>query len=199
MLVWVMTRTLAMLHPFMPYITEEIWQTMPHDGEALIVNSYPSYDPALDFPEASARMESVMAAVRAVRNRRSEMNVAPSRRTKLYLATAKPDVFVEGTAIFQRLAYATELEVADSFTLDGAVTIVTPDAKIYIQMDELVDKAAEIARLTKEQYATAQAKLSNEKFTGKAPANVVEGVRQNAARLQEHIALIRSSLEALGR
>ena len=204
-LVWVMTRTLAMLNPFMPYITEEIWQTMPHDGEALIVNSYPSYDPALDFPEASARMESVMAAVRAVRNRRSEMNVAPSRRTKLYLATAKPDVFVEGTAIFQRLAYATELEVADSFTLDGAVTIVTPDAKIYIQMDELVDKAAEIARLTKElesaekQYATAQAKLSNEKFTGKAPANVVEGVRQNAARLQEHIALIRSSLEALGR
>ena len=204
-LVWVMTRTLAMLHPFMPYITEEIWQTMPHDGEDLIVNSYPSYDPALDFPEASVRMESVMAAVRAVRNRRSEMNVAPSRRTKLYLATAKPDVFVEGTAIFQRLAYATELEVADSFTLDGAVTIVTPDAKIYIQMDELVDKAAEIARLTKElesaekQYATAQAKLSNEKFTGKAPANVVEGVRQNAARLQEHIALIRSSLEALGR
>ena len=204
-LVWVMTRTLAMLHPFMPYITEEIWQTMPHDGEALIVNSYPSDDPALDFPEASARMESDMAAVRAVRNRRSEMNVAPSRRTKLYLATAKPDVFVEGTAIFQRLAYATELEVADSFTLDGAVTIVTPDAKIYIQMDELVDKAAEIARLTKElesaekQYATAQAKLSNEKFTGKAPANVVEGVRQNAARLQEHIALIRSSLEALER
>ncbi|MEF2794537.1 MAG: valine--tRNA ligase [Hydrogeniiclostridium sp.] len=204
-LVWVMTRTLAMLHPFMPYITEEIWQTMPHDGEALIVDAYPAYDPALEFPEASARMESVMAAVRAVRNRRSEMNVVPSRRTKLHVATAKPDVFEEGTAVFQRLAYATEIEVAESFDLEGAVTIVTPDAKIYIQMDELVDKAAEIARLTKElqsaekQFATAQAKLSNEKFTGKAPANVVEGVRQNAARLQEHIALIRSSLEALNR
>ena len=203
-LVWVMTRTLAMLHPFMPYITEEIWQTMPHDGEALIVDAYPSYDPALEFPEASARMESVMAAVRAVRNRRSEMNVAPGRRTKLHIATAKPDVFEEGTPVFQRLAYATEIEVADSFTLEGAVTIVTPDARIYIQMDELVDKAAEIARLTKElesaekQLATAEAKLSNEKFTGKAPANVVEGVRQNAARLREHIALIRSSLEALG-
>ncbi|MBS6861407.1 MAG: valine--tRNA ligase [Clostridiales bacterium] len=204
-LVWVMTRTLAMLHPFMPYITEEIWQTMPHDGEALIVDAYPAYDPALEFPEASARMESVMAAVRAVRNRRSEMNVVPSRRTKLHIATAKPDVFEEGTAVFQRLAYAAEIEVAESFDLEGAVTIVTPDAKIYIQMDELVDKAAEIARLTKElqnaekQFATAQAKLSNEKFTGKAPANVVEGVRQNAARLQEHIALIRSSLEALNR
>ena len=204
-LVWVMTRTLAMLHPFMPYITEEIWQTMPHDGEALIVDAYPAYDPALEFPEASARMESVMAAVRAVRNRRSEMNVVPSRRTKLHIATAKPGVFEEGTAVFQRLAYATEIEVAESFDLEGAVTIVTPDAKIYIQMDELVDKAAEIARLTKElqsaekQFATAQAKLSNEKFTGKAPANVVEGVRQNAARLQEHIALIRSSLEALNR
>ncbi len=204
-LVWVMTRTLAMLHPFMPYITEEIWQTMPHDGEALIVDAYPAYDPALEFPEASARMESVMAAVRAVRNRRSEMNVVPSRRTKLHIATAKPDVFEEGTAVFQRLAYATEIEVAESFDLEGAVTIVTPDAKIYIQMDELVDKAVEIARLTKElqsaekQFATAQAKLSNEKFTGKAPANVVEGGRQNAARLQEHIALIRSSLEALNR
>ncbi len=203
-LVWVMTRTLAMLHPFMPYITEEIWQTMPHDGEALIVDAYPSYDPALEFPEASARMESVMAAVRAVRNRRSEMNVAPGRRTKLHIATAKPGVFEEGTPVFQRLAYATEIEVADSFTLEGAVTIVTPDARIYIQMDELVDKAAEIARLTKElesaekQLATAEAKLSNEKFTGKAPANVVEGVRQNAARLKEHIALIRTSLEALG-
>ena len=100
---------------------------------------------------------------------------------------------------------AAEVGGGGSHTLDGGVTMVPPDAKIYIQMDELVDKAAEIARLTKElesaekQYATAQAKLSNEKFTGKAPANVVEGVRQNAARLQEHIALIRSSLEALGR
>ena len=204
-LVWVMTRTLALLHPFMPYITEEIWQAMPHDGDALIVSSYPAYDESLTFDEAASRMESVMAAVRGVRNRRSEMNVAPGRRTKLYIATAKPDVFEEGAPVFQRLAYATEIEVAPSFDLDGAVTIVTPDAKIYIQMDELVDKEAEIARLNKElqsaekQFATATAKLHNEKFISKAPANVVEGVRQNAAKLEEHIALIRSSLEALNR
>ena len=89
-LVWVMTRTLALLHPFMPYITEEIWQAMPHDGDALIVSSYPAYDESLTFDEAASRMESVMAAVRGVRNRRSEMNVAPGRRTKLYIATAKP-------------------------------------------------------------------------------------------------------------
>ena len=200
-----MTRTLALLHPFMPYITEEIWQAMPHDGDALIVSSYPAYDESLTFDEAASRMESVMAAVRGVRNRRSEMNVAPGRRTKLYIATAKPDVFEEGAPVFQRLAYATEIEVAPSFDLEGAVTIVTPDAKIYIQMDELVDKEAEIARLNKElqsaekQFATATAKLHNEKFISKAPANVVEGVRQNAAKLEEHIALIRSSLEALNR
>ncbi len=202
-LVWVMSRTLALLHPFMPYITEEIWQSLPHQGDALVVNSYPSYDASLSFPAETGKMESVMAVVRAVRNRRSEMNVAPGRKAMLYIAAARKEAFEEGREIFLRMAYASGVEVGDSFDIPGAVTIVTPDAKIYIPMEELVDKEAELKRLTKElesaqkQLNTANAKLNNEKFMSKAPANVVEGVRQNAQKLEEHIALIRSSMEAL--
>ncbi|MCH3971671.1 MAG: valine--tRNA ligase [Oscillospiraceae bacterium] len=202
-LVWVMTRTLALLHPFMPYITEEIWQTLPHTGDALMMAKYPAYDAALSFPQDAAKMESIMAAVRGVRNRRSEMNVEPSRKTVLYIATEKQDVFRAGEAIFKRLAYASGIQVAPSFDLEGAVTIVTSDAKVYIQMDELVDKKAERARLEKELataqkgYQNAAAKLKNEKFMSKAPEKVVNGVRDNAQKLKERIALITSSLEAL--
>lgn len=202
-LVWVMSRTLALLHPFMPYITEEIWQTLPHTGEALVTAPYPLYDEKLDFTEDAAKMETIMAAVRGVRNRRSEMNVEPSRKTTLHIASAKAETFLAGEEIFKRLAFATGIEVAPSFALDGAVTIVTPDAKIYIQMDELVDKEAEKKRLTKELetaqkgYQNAQAKLANEKFMSKAPEKVVEGVRANAQKLKEHIELIQSSLDAL--
>ncbi|MDD3262092.1 MAG: valine--tRNA ligase, partial [Oscillospiraceae bacterium] len=202
-LVWVMTRTLALLHPFMPYITEEIWQTLPHTGDALMMAKYPAYDAALSFPQDAEKMESIMAAVRGVRNRRSEMNVEPSRKTVLYIATEKQDVFRAGEAIFKRLAYASGIQVAPSFDLEGAVTIVTSDAKVYIQMDELVDKKAERARLEKELataqkgYQNAAAKLKNEKFMSKAPEKVVNGVRDNAQKLKERIALITSSLEAL--
>ncbi|MGI6282586.1 valine--tRNA ligase [Caproicibacterium lactatifermentans] len=202
-LVWVMTRTLALLHPFMPYITEEIWQALPHTGEALIMAPYPAYDAQLAFPEEADKMESIMAAVRGVRNRRSEMNVAPSRKTALYIATEKQDTFRSGEEIFKRLAYTTEIQVAPSFTLDGAVTIVTSDAKVYIQMNELVDKEAEKKRLNKELasaqkgYQNAQAKLQNEKFMTKAPEKVVAGVRANAQKLKERMDLISSSLEAL--
>ncbi len=202
-LVWVMSRTLALLHPFMPYITEEIWQALPHTGEALINAPYPAYDQTLCFPEDAAKMESIMDAVRGVRNRRSEMNVQPSRRTMLYLATTKEDTFRAGEEIFKRLAYATGIQVAPSFTLEGAVTIVTADAKIYIPMEELVDMEAEKKRLSKELetaqkgYRNAQAKLQNEKFLSKAPEKVVAGVRANAEKLKEHIALIQSSLDAL--
>ena len=112
-------------------------------------------------------------------------------------------MFQEGAPIIERLAFANGVEVGDAFEIEGAVNIVTSGAKTYIPMDELVDKKAELARLAKElesaqkQYATTQQKLSNEKFLSKAPENVVEGVRQNAAKLKEHIALIESSMEAL--
>lgn len=202
-LVWVMTGTLQLLHPFMPYITEEIWQSLPHEGESIMVSKWPVFEEAHCFQQAAEQMQSIMDVIRAVRNRRSEMNVPPSRKTHLYIATAAEAVFQEGAPIIERLAFANGVEVGTAFAIEGAVTIVTSGAKTYIPMDELVDKKAELVRLTKElesaqkQYATTQQKLSNEKFLSKAPENVVEGVRQNAAKLKDHIALIQSSIDAL--
>lgn len=204
-LVWVMTGTLQLLHPFMPYITEEIWQSLPHEGESIMVSKWPVYEEAHCFQQAASDMQSIMDVIRAVRNRRSEMNVPPSRKTHLYIATAAEKVFQEGAPIIERLAFANGVEIGPAFEIEGAVNIVNSGAKAYIPMDELVDKKAELARLTKElesaqkQYATTQQKLSNEKFLSKAPENVVEGVRQNAAKLKEHIALIQSSIDALSK
>ena len=193
------------MHPFMPYITEEIWQSLPHEGESIMVSKWPVYEEAHCFQQAASDMQSIMDVIRAVRNRRSEMNVPPSRKTHLYIATAAEKVFQEGAPIIERLAFANGVEIGPAFEIEGAVNIVTSGAKAYIPMDELVDKKAELARLTKElesaqkQYATTQQKLSNEKFLSKAPENVVEGVRQNAAKLKEHIALIQSSIDALSK
>ena len=204
-LVWVMTGTLQLLHPFMPYITEEIWQSLLHEGESIMVSKWPVYEEAHCFQQAASDMQGIMDVIRAVRNRRSEMNVPPSRKTHLYIATAAEKVFQEGAPIIERLAFANGVEIGPAFEIEGAVNIVTSGAKAYIPMDELVDKKAELARLTKElesaqkQYATTQQKLSNEKFLSKAPENVVEGVRQNAAKLKEHIALIQSSIDALSK
>ncbi|OCN00952.1 valine--tRNA ligase [Clostridium sp. W14A] len=202
-LVWVMSGTLKLLHPFMPFITEEIWQALPHEGESIMVSQWPVPQEAHNFPEAAQEMGKIMEAVRAVRNRRAEMNVPPSRRTHLSVDTASPETFREGAAILERLAYANRVEIGTDLNVTDAVTIVTPDAKVLIPMDDLVDREAEKVRLSKElesaqkQLVTAEAKLKNEKFISKAPENVVEGVRQNAAKLKDHIALIQSSLESL--
>ena len=203
-LVWVMSNTLKLLHPFMPFITEEIWQTLPHDGESIMISAWPEFDPAHSFEAEEAEMERIMTAVRAIRNRRAEMNVPPSRKAKVYIATAYKPAFEHGSVFMQRLASASEVEVADSFELDGAVCIVTADAKIYIPMGELVDLEAEKARLNKElaavekDLAFVNGKLSNENFVAKAPAAVVEAQREQKTRYEEKIAMLKESIAKLG-
>ena len=164
---------------------------------------YPEYNAELDYPEAVLEMQRVMEAIRAIRNRRAEMNVPPSRKAKVYIATKFPQTFKDGTAFIQKLASASEVEVADSFEIEGAVTIVTADAKIYIPMDELVDKQAELARLNKEldqvkkRLAQSEGKLNNQGFVAKAPEAVIEKVKGQAAKEREQFALIEAAIDAL--
>ena len=203
-LVWIMSNTLKLLHPFMPFITEEIWQTLPHDGESIMISAWPEYCEANAYAAEEAEMERIMTAVRAIRNRRAEMNVPPSKKAKVYIATAYKSTFEQGGVFMQKLASASEVEVADSFELDGAVCIVTADAKIYIPMGELVDFEAERARLLKELAAVQKdldfvnSKLSNENFVAKAPAQVVAAQREQKARYEEKIAMLNESIAKLG-
>ena len=201
-LVWTMSNTLKLLHPFMPYITEEIWQTLPHDGEALIVAKWPEYDEALSFPQEAKNLENVMALIRAIRTRRNEMNVLPSKKAHIYIDTAHPAPYEEASEFIARLAYGSKVEIGTGFDVQGAVTAVTDDAKALLPMDDLVDKAAETARLNKElanaqkQLDTVKAKLANEKFTSKAPQNVIDGVKANGEKLEAKIKLILETLES---
>lgn len=201
-LVWTMSNTLKLLHPFMPYITEEIWQTLPHDGEALIVAKWPEYDEALSFPQEAKNLENVMALIRAIRTRRNEMNVPPSKKAHIYIDTAHPAPYEEASEFIARLAYGSKVEIGTGFDVQGAVTAVTDDAKALLPMDDLVDKAAETARLNKElanaqkQLDTVKAKLANEKFTSKAPQNVIDGVKANGEKLEVKIKLILETLES---
>ncbi len=206
-LVYVLDQVLRLLHPFMPFITEEIWQSIPHEGEALIVASWPETRDDLSFKAECAMMESVMEAIRAIRNRRTEMNVPPSKKAALYVLTAKPQVFHEGEGFLQRLAYADAVSLLDAepANLDGMVTITTSDAKLYIPMGQLVDVAKELARITKELegakkfLSSIEGKLSNEKFISRAPEAVVNAEREKAAKHRDLIAQLEQSLAAMQR
>ena len=204
-LCYVLTNILKLLHPFMPFITEEIWQSIPHEGDALIVAQWPEYREDLSFKAECAQMESVMDAIRAIRNRRTEMNVPPSKKAALFVLTSKPQIFTEGEGFLQRLAYADAVTLlnAEPENLDGMVTITTADAKLYIPMGQLVDVAKELDRINKELeknrkfLASLEAKLSNEKFVGRAPEAVVNAEREKAVKTRELITSLEESFAAM--
>ena len=112
----VLTQMLKLLHPFMPFITEEIWQALPHEGDFLMLSDWPVADAALDFPEEEKAMELIMDAIRGVRTRRSEMNVPPSKKAHLTVATGERDIFVLGVPFLKKLAYASEVTFAQPGT-----------------------------------------------------------------------------------
>ena len=203
-LVYVLDGILKLLHPFMPFITEEIWQSLPHEGESIMVSAWPVCSDALCFAAEEAEFERIMAAVRAIRNRRAEMNVPPSKKAKVCIATQYADTFASGAVFMQRLAFASEVEVGAEFDMPGALTVVTADARIYIPMNELVDIEAERARLQKQLAAAkkelefVRAKLSNENFVSKAPAAVVDAQRAQEAKTVEKLSMLEESLAALG-
>ena len=204
-LVYVLDQTLRLLHPFMPFITEEIWQSIPHDGDALIVADWPVFREELQFAAEEDQMESVMNAIRAIRNRRAEMNVPPSKKAALYILTSKPQAFAEGEGFMQRLAYADQVTILDSEpeNIDGMVCCTTADAKLYIPMGQLVDVAKELERIEKElekarkNLAAIQGKLNNENFTARAPEAVVAAEREKAAKARSLIQQLEQSEDAM--
>ena len=202
-LVYVMSNTLKLLHPFMPFITEEIWQTLPHDGDTIMLSPWCKYDEKLAFVSEEAQMEAIMTAIKAVRNRRAEMNVAPSKKAEVFIETAKPEIFEAGTTFFKRLASASDVKIADSFDIDKTVSIVTADATIKLPLAELVDFEAERARLNKElaaaekDLAFTENKLNNQGFMSKAPEKVINEIRQKAEKYKEKIALLKESIAKL--
>ena len=199
-LVYVMSNTLKLLHPFMPFITEEIWQTLPHDGDSIMISDWPVFTDDLSFKADEAEMERVMTAIKAVRNRRAEMNVPPSKKAKIFIETAYENTFSEGANFFVRLASASEVQLVKGYENDEAVAIITEDARLFIPMDELVDFKAELERLEKEkagvlkEIAFVSGKLNNEKFVAKAPEALVNEQREKLAKYTEKLNMLEESI-----
>ena len=205
-LVYVLTETLKLLHPFMPFITEEIWQSLPHEGDFLMLQKWPEYREELNFQAAKEAMESVMDVIRAIRARRAEMNVPPSKKAAITIATPKAEVFTAGRGFLTRLAYAASIEISQSEPTDtsGMVVDVTHDAKVYMPLVELVDIEKEKARLQKDlgkkqgELKGLEGKLSNPGFLAKAPEAVVAGEKDRAEKLRALIAKLEEQLAAMG-
>jgi valyl-tRNA synthetase len=205
-LCYVLTETLKLLHPFMPFITEEVWQALPHTGDFLMMEQWPTYRSEFAFTEEAAAMEKIMDAIKAVRIRRAEMNVAPARKADIQIVTAEADVFARSVPFLKKLASAAEVTITDvaPASLDGLVSVVTADAKLFMPMAELVDLDAERQRLSKElekkqkYLKSIESKLANEKFVSRAPEAVIQRERDNMTRTQREIAQLESSLAALG-
>ena len=205
-LLYVLTEILKLIHPFIPFITEEIWQSLPHEGTALMLERYPAYQSALSFPEDEQNFEMVMNAIKAVRARRSEMNVPPSRKAHLIIVTDKKAAFEAGVSYIKKLAYASEVTVTAEApaSTEGMVSVVTDNARMFMPMAELVDLEKERARIQKElqnaekQLAGQNAKLANENFVTRAPEAVVNVEREKKAKLEALIENLKISLEHLG-
>ena len=206
---YVLTQILKLLHPFMPFITEEIYQALPHTDASIMISEYPKFDDALCFPEESMCMERVIAAIKAIRARRNEMNVVPSRKAKVYIETKYSESFNDSTAaFFSRLASASEVLVGAKFegdivSPDESVQIITDSATIYLPLADIIDTEKERARLEGEkkkligEIERLDKKLSNEGFVAKAPAAVVEGEKAKLAKYKENLEGVEAALSKL--
>ena len=207
-LCYVLVTLLKLLHPFMPFITEEIYQALPKcDGaeDILMTAQWPEYTEALSFPAEESAMEAVMDLIRAIRARRAEMNVPPSKKAELMIVTDQAEPYQQGLHFIQRLAYASNVNFPETAPADvtGLVSVVTHDATAYLPLSELVDLAAERERIAKELEKAknglriTEGKLANEKFVAHAPENVVNAEREKVAKYQELIAKLEESAKAM--
>ncbi len=209
-LVYVLSGILKLLHPFMPFITEEIWQALPHTADAkaegfIMQEAWPEYDPALEFKAEEEAMEAVKDAISSVRARRSEMNVPPSKKAQMIIVTETPEIYEQGKHFIARMAFASEVEVTTKAPADisGMVTVVTHGSNVYMPLSELVDFEKELARIAKEkanvekQLNMIAGKLGNEAFVAKAPEQVVAAEREKEKKLRELLAKLEESAAAM--
>ena len=201
-LVWTMQGMLKLLHPFMPFITEEIWQTLVNDGSMIMLSDYPVYDETLNFASEETDFEKIIASIKAVRNTRTELNVPPSVKAKLYIETKDTELFAGAKLFFEKLASASEIEIGEKFEIPDSAGAVTAAARIFIPMDELVDKEKELARLHKEREKVQKdidflsKKLNNQGFLSKAPEQLIEAEKAKLQKAQEKMDKIMQSVKA---
>ena len=169
-----------------------------------MISDYPAYTPELSFPEDEERLEKLIDLIRAIRNRRAEMNVPPSKKAKLVVVSDRPDLYGEKTTkFFLKLAYCSEVSYASSFQAENVVQVVAGGAVGYMPLGDLVDLEKEKARLTAEkervegEIKRLSGKLSNEGFVSKAPAAVVEGERAKLEKYKETLEKLNDALKAL--
>ncbi|MBP0969015.1 MAG: valine--tRNA ligase [Oscillospiraceae bacterium] len=203
-LVYTFTRILQMLHPFMPFITEAIYEALPTSSESIMISRWPEYDEALCFASDADRFGKIMDIIKAVRAIRAEKNVQPSKLLDISIETSEPEIFSAGAEFIKKLAKASTVEVGEKFDVPDAVQAVTDSARALIPLSELVDREKELARLEKElkavekDMAGLEARLSNPQFLSKAPENVVAGERDKLEKLTAKKELITESISKLG-
>ena len=205
-LVYVLTQALKLLHPFMPFITEEIYRALPGTSETIMTEQWPVFCEELNYAAEEADFEKLMDYIKAVRTIRAEMNVHPAKRSSMIIETSETEAFRRGGDYLAKFAFATDVTLTEKYTGDtaGMVQVITHAARGFIPMMELIDREKELARLNKEKAGAEKEigmfsrQLSNEGFVNKAPANVVEEIRQKLARAQEKLARVEESIAALG-
>lgn len=205
-LVYVLTQALKLLHPFMPFITEEIYRALPGTSETIMTEQWPVFTEELNYAAEEADFEKLMDYIKAVRTIRAEMNVHPAKRSSMIIETSETEAFRRGGDYLAKFAFATDVTLTEKYTGDtaGMVQVITHAARGFIPMMELIDREKELARLNKEKVGAEKEigmfsrQLSNEGFVNKAPANVVEEIRQKLARAQEKLARVEESIAVLG-
>jgi valyl-tRNA synthetase len=202
-LVWTMSGMLKLLHPFMPYITEEIWQVLNDEKSAIMLEKFPTYDDSLNFIEEEKSFEKVVSAIKGIRNQRTEMNIPPSKKAQVFIETEDVELFKSCGMFFEKMAFASEVHVDTQVSLQDSVTIVADGSRCFIPMNELIDKEKELARLNKEKAKVqkdidfSSNKLNNQGFLAKAPQQQVDNEKQKLAKAQEKMDMINKSIEAL--
>lgn len=202
-LIYVMKNTLKLLHPFMPFITEEIFSAMPGKEQSIMISEFPKFEQQLNFESSEEKFEKIMDAIRGIRNARAQSNVPNSKKANIFIQTNEIELFINSKDYFKRLVSGEEIEVEKDIEIEDALIVATDCAKIFIPLNQLIDKEKELQRLNNEKsacekdIAELEKKVNNQNFMQKAPANVVEEIKHKYQKANEKLENINQSISKL--